>query len=156
MVTIIKIGDIGIEVAKNKVDLLFILRNFLKDNVIAKGTHDKSLGMFNGLSQLSSKLIQHLENLGEEEKYPSTVWVVNPDKVDYDYEEKILITQGKSNALTKDEIKKVKSGVFDFDVYGRIHETYQINIDGKSTISNLANFKKLMEKRFKDYNNMQM
>ena len=78
------------------------------------------------------------------------------DKVDYDYEEKILITQGKSNALTKDEIKKVKSGVFDFDVYGRIHETYQINIDGKSTISNLANFKKLMEKRFKDYNNMQM
>ena len=77
MVTIIKIGDIGIEVAKNKVDLLFILRNFLKDKVIAKGTHDKSLGMFNGLSQLSSKLIQHLENLGEEEKYPSTVWVVN-------------------------------------------------------------------------------
>jgi hypothetical protein len=38
MVTIIKIGDIGIEVAKNKVDLLFILRNFLKDKVIANGT----------------------------------------------------------------------------------------------------------------------
>lgn len=155
MVTIIKIGDIGIEVAKNKVDLLFILRNFLKDKVVANGTHDKSLGMFNGLTQLTSKLVQHLENLGEDEKYPSTVWVVNPDKVDYDYEEKILITQGKSNALTKDEIKKVKSGVLDFDVYGRIHETYQINIDGKSTISNLANFKKLMEKRFEDYNNMQ-
>lgn len=155
MVTIIKIGDIGIEVAKNKVDLLFILHDFLKDKVIANGTHDKSLGMFNGLSQLSSKLIQHLENLGEKDKYPSTIWVVNPDKVKYDYEEKILITQVKSNTLSEDEIKKVKSGLLDFDVYGRIHETYQINIDGKSTIGNLANFKKLMEKRFKDYNLMQ-
>lgn len=155
MVTIIKIGDIGIEVAKNKVDLLFILRNFLKDKVITHSTQHKSLGMFNGLAQLTSKLVQHLENLGEDEKYPSTVWVVNPDKVQYDYEEKIIITQGKSNALTEDEIKKVKSDVLDYQVYGRIHETYQINIDGKSTISNLANFKKLMEKRFEDYNNMQ-
>lgn len=155
MVTIIKIGDIGIEVAKNKVDLLFILRNFLKDKVITRSTQHKSLGMFNGLAQLTSKLVQHLENLGEDEKYPSTVWVVNPDKVQYDYEEKIIITQGKSNALTEDEIKKVKSGILDYQVYGRIHETYQINIDGKSTISNLANFKKLMEKRFEDYNNMQ-
>lgn len=155
MVTIIKIGDIGVEVAKNKVDLLFILRNFLKDKVITHSTQHKSLGMFNGLAQLTSKLVQHLENLGEDEKYPSTVWVVNPDKVQYDYEEKIIITQGKSNALIEDEIKKVKSGILDYQVYGRIHETYQINIDGKSTISNLANFKKLMEKRFEDYNNMQ-
>lgn len=155
MVTIIKIGDIGIEVAKNKVDLLFILRDFLKDKTITHSTQHKSLGMFNGLTQLSSKLIQHLENLGEDEKYPSTVWVVNPDKVQYDYEEKIIITQGKSNALAEDEIKKVKSGVLDYQVYGRIHETYQININGKSTINNFESFKKLMEKRFEDYNNMQ-
>lgn len=155
MVTIIKIGDIGIEVAKNKVDLLFILRNFLKDKVITNSTQHKSLGMFNGLTQLTSKLVQHLENLGEDEKYPSTVWVVNPDKVQYDYEEKIIITQGKSNTLTEDEIKKVKSGILDYQVYGRIHETYQININGKSTINNFESFKKLMEKRFEDYNNMQ-
>lgn len=152
MITAIKVGDIGIEVAKNKVDLLFILHSFLKDKVITNGTHDKSLGMFNGLSQLASKLIQHLENLGEDEKHPSTVWVVNPDKVQYDYEEKIVITQGKSNALSEDEIKKVKAGVLDFQVYGRIHETHQININGKSTINNLESFKKLMEKRFEDCN----
>lgn len=147
--TIIEIkNNISIETAIDKNCLLNILNDFLKDKIVVKGTHNKQLGMFNGLAQLSSKLIQHLENLGDKETYPATIWVHN---IISSNDEKITISLGDEIILTKTEIQKVKEGKLGFQTYARLHNSNKINIDGKPTIKNLNKFKKTMEERVKRF-----
>jgi hypothetical protein len=150
MYTIIKVGGLQIEIAKRKEDCLCILKDFLKNKIVINSTKHKSLGMFNSVSQLTSKLIQHLENLEEEQEYPSTIWVHSAKESVY-ADALINIAVGDTITLSEDEIKDVKSGKLDFDLYGAIHKSRMINIDNNSTINNMVSFKSVMEKRFNDY-----
>jgi hypothetical protein len=149
--TLIKIGEIGIEIATCKKNVLLSIQSFLKNKAFYNGTLDNSLGFFNGFSQLTSKLIQYLENLEDTKEYPATIFIVNIDNKKYHKEQIISITKGIKNSLTKEEIEKIKNEELEFDIFGRIHNSYQIKIDAKSTISNLETFKTIIEKRFKNY-----
>ena len=153
MRTLIKIdGGIQILISQNKKETTLLLEEFFKEKLITNTTHHKSLGLFNGMGNLSSKLVQFLENKVELEKDPSTIWVYGSES-DIWYDDKIVISKGENLALTTKEIKLVKVNLLDFHIYGTIHNSYLIEIDGKPNIkkNNIEAFKLRFNDRYRDY-----
>ena len=153
MRTLIKIdGGIQILISKNKKETTLLLEEFFKEKLITNTTHHKSLGLFNGMGNLSSKLIQFLENKVELEKDPSTIWVYGSES-DIWYDHKIIVSKGESLALTTKEIKLVKANLLDFHIYGTIHNSYLIEVDGKPNIlsKDIENFKVKFNEKYRDY-----
>jgi len=144
MYTSIRVGDIYILAGGDKHYWTQILGAFLKNKIITRGMRRDKLGAFNGIEQLATKVIAHIENLQSKDKYPLSIYLYSKKIFADNY---INIQSGEIIGLSDDEIYKIKSGKLDSQVYGTLHTAKFIKINGVNTIKDLDNFKVIFEER---------
>ena len=153
MRTLIKIaGSLDLVIDKNKKETLLLVKSFLEDKIVTNTNHHKSLGVFNGMRNLTSRLIQFLENKEDESDNPASIWVCDGSSEHW-YDDVIVITKGESLSLSKKEINLIKEGVLDFHIYGTINNSFLVEIDGKQNIkkTKVEAFKKEFNERYRNY-----
>ena len=138
--TMIAIEDnVTIEIGRDIAEVEKSVKEFFSNKIIGRGTYNKNLGVYNGISQLSSKLVQFLENNEDDEKYPSTVWLHDKEQEigECDY---IRISIGDKISLNDKDVRE--------DIAYIIKNSNKININGVPNIIDVLEFKKIFSDRF--------